>query len=370
MQIKGSQQLEAEVLGKGICTLCGGCIGLCPYYIGYEGRVVVMDSCNRDTGRCYAFCPRTCLDLDIISNILFGVPYPTNELGMVQEIMMTRATDPEIRSRAQYGGTVSCLVCLALSEGLVGSAVLTRSNNMLPAGTIARSKEEVLECAGSNYVASSTLEVLNSVPKQDTRGICVVGTPCQVLTLGKMKAVAPEYESNANKVEMIIGLFCTWALSYRDFVSFLQKEMSIHEVKKFDVPPPPANSFEVHTTSGLKTFSLDLIRSFVRPACTYCLDMTSEFADISVGAVEGVSGWNTVIARTHRGSEFLNMAQAKGVIETAPLPIENLEHLKEASLLKKKRALENIVRRTGSIGDLLYLTLPKETVANFLHTGE
>ncbi len=28
------------------------------------------------------------------------------------------------------------------------------------------------------------------------------------------------------------------------------------------------------------------------PACAYCLDMTYEFADISVGSVEGIEGWN------------------------------------------------------------------------------
>jgi hypothetical protein len=37
------------------------------------------------------------------------------------------------------------------------------------------------------------------------------------------------------------------------------------------------------------------------------------------------------------------------------MPRANLKHLEEASLLKKKRALENIVKRTGSKDDLMYL---------------
>jgi coenzyme F420 hydrogenase subunit beta len=87
--------------------------------------------------------------------------------------------------------------------------------------------------------------------------------------------------------------------------------------------------------------------------CAYCLDMTSEFTDISVGAAEGVDGWNTLIVRTMRGSEIVDAAVNSGRLETRELPLSNLEHLKEAALLKKRRALREIVNRTGDKNELL-----------------
>jgi hypothetical protein len=51
----------------------------------------------------------------------------------------------------------------------------------------------------------------------------------------------------------------------------------------------------------------------------------------------------------------LRKAITAGVLEAEALPERNIEHLKEASLLKKKRGLENIVERTGKASDLLYI---------------
>ena len=93
------------------------------------------------------------------------------------------------------------------------------------------------------------------------------------------------------------------------------------------------------------------------PTCAYCLDMTSEFADVSVGSVEGIEGWNTVIIRTDNGARLMEMAKKQGKLEIDALPPENLAHLKEAASIKKKRSLGEIVKQTGDKKDLLYLGL-------------
>ena len=102
------------------------------------------------------------------------------------------------------------------------------------------------------------------------------------------------------------------------------------------------------------------------PTCAYCLDMTSEFADISVGSVEGIEGWNTVIVRTDTGAELIEMAKAKGQLETDALPSQNLAHLKEAALLKKKRGLKECVKRTGDKKNLLYVGLSQSLADKLL----
>jgi coenzyme F420 hydrogenase subunit beta len=83
--------------------------------------------------------------------------------------------------------------------------------------------------------------------------------------------------------------------------------------------------------------------------------MTAEFTDISVGSVEGVEGWNTVIVRTQQGMDIIEDAKKKGKFEIKDLPAQSLAHLKEASLIKKARAVQEIVKKTGDKNDLMYL---------------
>jgi coenzyme F420-reducing hydrogenase beta subunit len=75
--------------------------------------------------------------------------------------------------------------------------------------------------------------------------------------------------------------------------------------------------------------------------------MTAELSDISVGTVEGKKSWNTVIVRTEMGEKLLIEAKKAGVIDTRALPEDNLNHLKEASLLKKRRALDALKEKGG-----------------------
>ena len=367
LEAKGCCELQSEVLARDLCTLCGACVGMCPYLVAYRGRIVALDDCDLRQGRCYVFCPRTSLDLDLLSQTVFGVPYAPNELGTVQEIAMARARDEGIRSKAQFGGTVTALASFALDQGLIDSAVLTASDeSILPSGTLAGSTAQVRDCAGSNFVAAPTLAAFNRESEKDAQRIGVVAIPCQALALAKMRASPLENRNNIDKLKLVIGLFCTWALRYEELARFLADKVPLGQIVRFDIPPPPANIFQVFTDSGRIDISLDEVRPFIRPTCDVCIDMTAEFADVSVGAAEGAEGWNTLIVRSDAGRELVEAARAKGVIETAPLPEENLAHLKEASLLKKKRGLKKVVETTGSDEDLLYLRLASKAAKGLL----
>ncbi|MDY6916428.1 MAG: Coenzyme F420 hydrogenase/dehydrogenase, beta subunit C-terminal domain [Chloroflexota bacterium] len=367
-QVKGCKELYTDVIQAGLCTLCGACVGSCPYLVSYKGRIVMLDKCTIADGQCYKYCPRTHVDMDALSRHTFGAPYRADELGAVREVLMARSTDANLRKRVQYGGTVTALMCLALEEGLIQSAVMSRTcSDKTPAPFLARSVEEVLECAGSNYMACPVLETLNRVPRESEQTMGVVVTPCQGLALAKMKLDPPENRASTDNVRLTIGLFCTWALAPEGLRAFLEQNLDLAQVVKFDIPPPPASRFDAYAASGkVSSFPLDQIRPYVMPTCAYCLDMTSEFADVSVGAVEGIEGWNTVIVRTQRGADLVATARARGRLETGELPAENLAHLKEAALLKKKRALNEIINRSGDRGDLLYVGLSEGVAAELL----
>lgn len=366
--IKGSLQLRAGVIDRGLCALCGACSGMCPYLVAYRGRIVALDDCAVERGRCYAFCPRTATDLDAASDAAFGAPFDAAPIGRVAEVLMTRAAREEVRSNAQYGGTVSALVAFAIERGFIDSAVLTQSDSsLLPAGVLVRDAARVLSHARSNYVAAPTLAAFNrEARREDLRRVGVVATPCQALALAKMRASPLENRNNVEKLSLVVGLFCTWALDYDGFTRFLAEKTPLDRISKFDVPPPPANIFQAFSGGASVSIPLDEVRRFIRPSCNVCLDMTAEFADVSVGSAEGIEGWNTLIVRSERGRELVDAARAAGVLETDALPDANLGHLKGASLGKRRRALANIRQTTGSDDDLLYLELSEDTRGRLL----
>jgi coenzyme F420 hydrogenase subunit beta len=140
-------------------------------------------------------------------------------------------------------------------------------------------------------------------------------------------------------VALVIGLFCTWALDFRRFEAFLKDRVSLREIVKVDIPPPPAAVLEVYLKQGKKEFPLEEVRPLVPDGCGYCIDMTAEFADVSVGVLEGRPDRNTLIIRTARGEDMVRKAEQAGYLVLEDMPAENLAHLGWAAANKKRRGV-------------------------------
>jgi coenzyme F420 hydrogenase subunit beta len=344
---RGLKGLEEKVFQKDLCTACGACLSLCPYLRSWQGRVVKLHDCGLDEGRCFAYCPRTEVDQGALQRKAHGKDYNDVEMGPVRNILMARTRDPIWRKKAQSGGVVSALIDYALRRKAIDAAILTlRGADFLPQGRIVRNREDIFNCAGSSYVSGPTLEALHKGPWQGEEKIGVVGLPCQTLALAKMRTAPVEKKGSIDKVDLVIGLFCTWALEYEKLMVFLKKRVGEGCIEKMDITPPPERLFKIKMEDGLHSLPVDEIRPFIRNGCRVCFDMTAEFSDISVGTVEGIEGWNTIIIRSDRGEAIFIEAEEEGMIECKPLPEDHLNHLKEASLLKKERAL-NAVREMG-----------------------
>lgn len=367
---RGLEALEEKVLGRDLCAACGACLSLCPYLRSFKGRVIKLDDCNLEEGRCFAYCPRTEVNLDEVHQKLFGKKYEEIELGPVRKIMMARAKESIWAKKAQTGGVVSALIDFALRESVVQAAVLTpRDGDLLPQGKIIKGRKEILRCAGSSYVSGPTLEALNKGPWKEEERIGVVGLPCQVLALARMKASTLEKKTPIDRVDLVVGLFCTWALDYKPFIAFLNKRVGNRPIKKLNITPPPERILEVTAGGELYQIPVDDIRPFIRPSCRVCLDMTAELSDISVGTVEGKEGWNTMIVRTAKGDDLLTRAKKAGVLEIRPLAKNSLSHLKEASLLKKRRALDALHEKGGE--EKAYFTLSANLINRIIsESGE
>jgi coenzyme F420 hydrogenase subunit beta len=364
----GLDRLQTQVLSQGLCSFCGACTGMCPYLVPFQGRVAVMDACPVTESRCRQFCPRMGVDLDLVTGTLFGTACSGEPLGEVREVIIARSTEAEVRERAQYGGTVSTLIRVALESGLITTAVLTKLVEGVPRGVTVSSAEEVLDCCGSSYLLCPVLEALHRWQPRNNDKAGIVGTPCQTLALAHMRTCSLSAKSNVGRVNLVIGLFCTWALSH-SFREVLAKCAPLSAIRRTDIPPPPASVFHVYTPDKCLSIPLNEVRPFIPDACAVCWDMTSEITDVSVGAAEGIEGWNTVIIRTKKGQELIRTAVSKGLLETGKLPKENLDHLTESARLKKRRALQKLIQKSGKRRDLLYLKLKRETTERILRNG-
>ncbi len=342
-KIYGLNELYGGVIEPGLCASCGACVGTCPYLTSFKGKTVKLHDCTVESGRCFAYCPMTFFDPDAASRSVFGLPHNASELGHNKQVVASRAKDQEISSAGQGGGTVTALMLTALRDKVIDAAVLTArpQGESFPRGIVATTVEEIVSCCGSRFVGSHTLAALKEALLAGHESIGVVGLPCQVRSLSKMALLDLKDENLKERIRLVIGLFCNWAFSARDFNAFLAERFGAEKVRDFDIPPPPADVLVAETSNGPENVPLDQVRSLIQPACNNCPDMTSEFADISVGMYEGRPGWNTLIIRTDLGAGLVGTALESSVIETDPFPDENLSHLKTASLNKRKRASDD-----------------------------
>ena len=367
---KGPKALRDEVLDAGLCTACGMCLGLCPYLEEIGESVAFISDCRGDQGRCYAVCPRTDTDLDALRKLCVPDRQADFVLGPHRAVWMARARKEEVRRRAQYGGTVTALALFGLETGRIDAALLTAWSQdpeepYLPQPFVARTRGEVLSASGSKYTASPTLKVLDGIFKKgEAEKVLVVGRPCQVLALRKRMGIEdPTFPKE--RIALVVGLFCMWSLSYRDFRKMVEPLTDSRKPKRIDVPK---GRFVVETDEGRLDLDHDAVRSRSRKTCQSCYDFTSELADLSVGSTEWKDDWNTLIVRTAAGSAFVEEAVEKGWIEREPFPEERMHLLREASFNKKHRVLVQLEEEAGRRGTRPYLRIGREERDYLLRT--
>jgi coenzyme F420 hydrogenase subunit beta len=79
--------------------------------------------------------------------------------------------------------------------------------------------------------------------------------------------------------------------------------------------------------------------------------MTAEFSDLSVGALEGDKGWNTLIVRTEKGMDLVSGAVKAGYLVLEDFPAENLAQLEKGSMGKKRRAFSTAGEKKRLVTD-------------------
>jgi coenzyme F420 hydrogenase subunit beta len=299
--------------------------------------------------------------------MVFGAPRTDPILGSYKSLSMVKSEDPAVHAAGQYGGVVSALVIYALEQGLIDAALLTKYSerkSILPRPAIARTREEVLACSGSKYTAAPTLSALEELLSTGER-VAVVGRPCQITAIRKMQLYDDRPE--AQNIQLLIGLFCLWALEYRGYSSYLQNQVDVKKVEKIDIPKN--DDFIVYTDGGPARVPIDKIKGFVRSSCDLCFDVTAELADIAVGSTEWQDDWNTMLVRSETGQQLVADALKANILSSSDFPAEREEILREAVGNKKKRVVKALSERGNENAPLAYLMLNEEQRTLFLEGG-
>lgn len=329
----GGTELKNEVLSNSTCALCGACLDWCPYIANLEDHLVMRFDCNITEGRCYSVCPRTFADWQTITKKYLPDAPVNVEIGpyfTAYKVKAAQAVDGQ-----QNGGTVSRLVKTVMEEKLAQIVLLTGSDDRItPQPFLSAEINDIQNAAGSRFLASPGMRKIIEAQQNKNSQLAAVGRPCQIQALRKLDFNRPPQQP---PLEMLtIGLFCMWSLGW-DFKDYLQQQFPGEEILGIAIP---RHGFEVTTNQGTYDIPFDEVKKFIRPGCSYCMDMTAELADISVGAFEPEKGWNTVIIRTQKGQDLFARACSKGYLVCEAYPQAELQRLKGASLNKKKRGLD------------------------------
>ncbi|MEW5733470.1 MAG: Coenzyme F420 hydrogenase/dehydrogenase, beta subunit C-terminal domain [Thermodesulfobacteriota bacterium] len=340
MKVFGSKELLEDVFAREHCVSCGACVNLCPYFINYRGKTTQVFPCTLTVGRCNAYCPKVEVDLNELSEAIFGEPYRGSPMGTFRRVLTASAGDKLPKGNFQCGGTVSALAAAAIASGVATGAVLTGKDEvtLMPEPRLAETVDEVLACSSSKFTAAPTLSRLNTAASEGKTGLAVVATPCQATAVAQMRQNPTSREGFVDPASVVIGLFCTWAVDARKLTALVFSELGDCTVCRMDMPPPPSELLVVEAQGSRVEIPLAKVRPLIPKGCFVCPDMTSEWADVSVGVVEGIPDLNTLIIRTEAGEKLVDKACEMGLLKTEKVDQEKLAHLMTASSNKKKRA--------------------------------
>ena len=198
--------LYKEVVTSGLCTGCAGCIIACPHDVlkyddlsTYRPWKVEEDGGPEDCTHgvkgctmCTRACPRFRTWETEIDTFMFGRERTEDEVaGISSDIVLARATDPELLLVGQDGGLVSAILVWALEHDVIDAALVSAladgsTWNAIPA--VVKDREGVLATAGSRYTYSANTLAYPEAVASGAERIALVGMSCQASVPAVMSA--------------------------------------------------------------------------------------------------------------------------------------------------------------------------------------
>jgi coenzyme F420 hydrogenase subunit beta len=327
--------LYDEVVTSGLCTGCSACVVVCPYdVLGYddtEGRYKPFhvaeeggaDNCTHGVKGC-TLCTRACPRFRTwepeIEQHLFGRERTDDEVsGIATDIVLARATDPELHQAGQDGGFVSALLVWALEHDMIDAALVSAlegdGSSWKATPAVARSRADVLATAGSRYTYSANPMAYAEAIEGGAERIALVGMGCQASAPPVM--AARRAGKVARRFSLSIGLLCSKTFDDAIFPELFQDRYGLarEDIVKMNIK----GVFQLWTRDGgYHEIPLKEAHAWTREGCTACPDFAAEHADISTGGIGAFNDWTLTIVRTERGRELFHAMVADDAVEVRP----------------------------------------------------
>ena len=327
--------LYEEVVTSGLCTGCSACVVVCPYdVLGYDdadGRYkpfhVEADGGAADCTHgargctlCTRACPRFRTWEPEIDQHLFGRERTPDEVaGIAKDIVLARATDPELQEVGQDGGFVSALLVWALEHDVIDAALVSAlegdGSTWKAVPAVARTRADVLATAGSRYTYSANPMAYADAVAGGAERIALVGMGCQASAPPVM--AARKAGKVARRFALSIGLLCSKTFDDALFPELLEAQYGLRreEILKMNIK----GVLQLWTRDGgYHEVPLKEAHAFTREGCTACPDFAAEHADLSTGGIGAFNDWTLTLVRTERGHELFQAMAADGAIEVRP----------------------------------------------------
>ncbi len=291
-----------------------------PWKVEEDGGPEDCTHGQRGCTMCTRACPRFREWESEIDGFLFGRSRRDDEVaGVYQDVVLARATDPELAGAGQDGGLVSALLVWALEHDVIDAALVSglegEAGSWKAVPAVARTREDVLATAGSRYTYSANTLAYAEAVEGGAERIALVGMSCQA----SVPAVMSTRKTGkvARRLALSIGLLCSKTFDDAIFEDLFEARYGLtrHQIAKINIK----GVFQIWTTDGAyHEVPLKEGHAWTREGCKMCPDFAAEHADISTGGIGAFGDWTLAVVRTDRGRELMESMAAGGAIETRP----------------------------------------------------
>ncbi|HUN56119.1 MAG TPA: Coenzyme F420 hydrogenase/dehydrogenase, beta subunit C-terminal domain [Smithella sp.] len=309
------------------CIGCGLCYSVCKFEavemttdeFSYVPRLI-EENCT-DCGECLEVCPEI--------NVL---DYP-DKFGSIMKYLICNAKDQKIRHAASSGGACRAILASLLDKGVVNKVIITRATDdpykseTIVTGNISDLMSDRLN---SIYSPTSPLSALKSL--DEGLKYAFVGLPCHIAGL----KLCPELKKN---IFVTIGIFCTLTPSFKFIDTFADDLSKNGEVTglRYRGDGWPGKTVAYHQNGGQSEFNFvdmwhkyNYDRKFQLSRCGECTYYSSEFADISIGDAwhmlgRDQEGSSLVLVRSKKGADVIDASESWIDIKTIDNPDEAMQ---------------------------------------------
>src|SRR5665213_3512027 len=329
------KELFSEVVTSGLCTGCAACVIACPHpVLDYETDNGVYrpfhldidggpEDCTHGQKGC-TMCTRACprfrnweSEVDIA---VHGRERLVDEpAGIVGDVLLARASDPETNGIGQDGGLVSALLIWALENDVIDAALVSAlegdGTSWKAVPGVATTRADVLRSAGSRYTYSANPLAYHEAIAGGAERIALVGMGCQASAPPVM--AARKAGKIARRFTLSVGLLCSKTFDDAIFPELFEAKYGLAraDIVKMNIK----GVFQVWMRDGsYHEIPLKEAHAWTREGCKACPDFAAEHADISTGGIGSFNDWTLTMVRTDTGRDLLNGMIADGAVETRP----------------------------------------------------